>query len=149
MSTQKKISELTAKTTSVASNDIFVVSELIEGNYTSKKITGSQITLSKSYIGFLSQSSTNAPTVSYSYSQLNGAITYARTGVGTYTVTSVNGEFETNKTFVFHTYSNALALGFRYTVDDSYTITLYTYTAAGVLTDGLLTNSSFEIKIIL
>ena len=62
MSTQKKISELTSKTTSISHTDIFVCSQLSDGVYTSKKINGAQMFPYKIYTTTLSQSSTSNPT---------------------------------------------------------------------------------------
>ena len=149
MSTQKKISELTAKTTSISHTDIFVCSQLSDGVYTSKKINGAQIFPYKIYTTTLSQSSTSNPTVSGTFNQLTSTMTWLRSSAGTYTIQCSANEF-TGSTYVNITLSGTSNLGayVRYTIDSISTITIYTYNSSNTLTDGVLNNASFEIKVI-
>jgi hypothetical protein len=149
MSTQKKISELTSKTTSISHTDIFVCSQLSDGVYTSKKINGAQMFPYKIYTTTLSQSSTSNPTVSGTFNQLTSTMTWLRSSAGTYTIQCSANEF-TGSTYVNITLSGTSNLGayVRYTIDSISTITIYTYNSSNTLTDGVLNNASFEIKVI-
>lgn len=150
MSTQKKISELTSKTTSISHTDIFVCSQLSDGVYTSKKINGAQMFPYKIYTTTLSQSSTSNPTVSGTFNQLTSTMTWLRSSAGTYTIQCSANEFSASNTYVYITLSGTSNLGsyVRYTRDSVSTITIYTYNSSDTLTDGILNNASFEIKVI-
>jgi hypothetical protein len=147
MSIQKKISDLTAKTGALEGTDLLVISDYNGSTYDTKKILGSQIVPYKVYIKNISQSGTSAPTVTGGYSQLNGTLTFARTGVGIYTITNSVAEFTANNTFVFFTTTSA-AYAFNYQITSTTVITIYTGNIVGVLVDGLMANDSLEIKII-
>lgn len=147
MSIQKKISELTAKTGALEGSDVLVISDYNGTTYDTKKITGSQIVPYKVYITNISQAGTSAPTVTGGYSQLTGTLTFARTGVGIYTITNSVAEFTTNNTFVFFTTTSS-AYAFNYQITSTSVITIYTGNIVGTLVDGLMTNDSLEIKII-
>jgi hypothetical protein len=149
MSIQKKLTELTAKTGALEGSDVLVISDYNGATYDTKEITGSQIVPYKVYITNISQTGTAAPTTSGGYSQLTGTITLARTAVGTYTLTNSVAEFTANNTFLFFQNSGgSVTRLFQYAITSTTVITIYTWTGAGALSDGLLGSDSIEIKII-
>lgn len=149
MSIQKKLTELTAKTGALEGTDVLVISDYNGATYDTKKITGSQIVPYKTYITNISQTGTADPTTSGGYSQLTGTITLARTSAGTYTLTNSVAEFTANNTFVFFQNSGgAYNRLFQYEITSTTVITIYSWTGAGSLSDGLLGDDSIEIKII-
>lgn len=149
MSIQKKLTELTAKTGALEGSDVLVISDYNGATYDTKKITGSQIVPYKTYITNISQTGTAAPTTSGGYSQLTGTLTFARTSAGTYTITNSVAEFTANNTFVFFQNSGgAVTRLFQYAITSTTVITIYSWTGAGALSDGLLGSDSLEIKII-
>ena len=149
MALEKKISQLTAKTTALASVDFLEVSEYNGVDYTTKKIAGSKIVPYKSYITKISQTTTGAPTVVGGFSQLTGTLTFTRSAVGTYVINNSVAEFTTNNTFVFLQMGIGSAVGFYQVSFVSTTeIYLYTFDYIGAGADSLLANSCLEIKII-
>ena len=149
MSIQKKLTDLTAKTGALEGTDVLVISDYNGATYDTKKITGSQIVPYKVYITNISQTGTAAPTTSGGYSQLTGTLTFARTSAGTYTITNSVAEFTANNTFVFFQNSGgSVTRLFQYAITSTTVITIYSWTGAGALSDGLLGSDSIEIKII-
>ena len=149
MSIQKKLTELTAKTGALEGSDVLVISDYNGATYDTKKITGSQIVPYKTYITNISQTGTAAPTTSGGYSQLTGTLTFARTSAGTYTITNSVAEFTANNTFLFFQNSGgSVTRLFQYAITSTTVITIYSWTGAGALSDGLLGSDSLEIKII-
>ena len=149
MSIQKKLTELTAKTGALEGTDVLVISDYNGATYDTKKITGSQIVPYKTYITNISQTGTAAPTTSGGYSQLTGTLTFARTSAGTYTITNSVAEFTANNTFLFFQNSGgSVTRLFQYAITSTTVITIYSWTGAGALSDGLLGSDSLEIKII-
>lgn len=149
MSIQKKLTELTAKTGALEGTDVLVISDYNGATYDTKKITGSQIVPYKTYITNISQTGTAAPTVTGGYSQLTGTLTFARTSAGTYTITNSVAEFTANNTFLFFQNSGgSVTRLFQYAITSTTVITIYSWTGAGSLSDGLLGSDSIEIKII-
>ena len=149
MSIQKKLTELTAKTGALEGTDVLVISDYNGATYDTKKITGSQIVPYKTYITNISQTGTAAPTTSGGYSQLTGTLTFARTSAGTYTITNSVAEFTANNTFLFFQNSGgSVTRLFQYAITSTTVITIYSWTGAGALSDGLLGSDSIEIKII-
>ncbi len=108
---------------------------------------GTQIEESLVCRGFLTQTSTNAPSFTSIKDTLLG--TWARTGVGTYTLTKT-GAFTTNKTVpvddVYTDQSGNLYKINRTSVD---VITLLTYAAADTTTlaDAVLSNRYINIEV--
>jgi hypothetical protein len=101
------------------------------------------------YTTYLTQTGSSAPTKTVLFNDVNGTVEFARTATGTYTCT-ITGT-DTFDTAWYSITDNRFALG----VDQNYmvvnktsptVITIYTY-KAGVLSDGLLLNTPFEIKI--
>lgn len=102
----------------------------------------------KSYHASLTQTSTNAPTVTVLGANFLGAITWTRSTTGTYVATIASpGTFAAGKVFGVVLPSVA---GGRYHVarTAASTVTVYAYDAvADTLKDGMLTASLVEIRI--
>ena len=149
MSIERKFTDFTAKTGALKSTDVMMVDDWNGSIFTTKKILGNQIVPYKVYITNITQTGTAAPTTSGGYSQLTGTLTFARTAVGTYTITNSVAEFTANNTFLFFQNSGgAVTRLFQYGMTSTTVITIYTWTGAGALSDGLLGSDSIEIKII-
>lgn len=149
MSIEIKISDLTAKTGTLEDTDLMVISDYNGATYDTKKIAGSQIVPFKTFICVLNQSGTSDPTVTGGYSDLSGTLTFTRTAVGTYLITNSIAEFTANKTFIFHTPGTGTVQKFySHQMTSTTQMYIYTFNTSGVATDSLITNNSFEIKII-
>lgn len=149
MSIEIKISDLTAKTGTLEDTDLMVISDYNGATYDTKKIAGSQIVPFKTFICVLNQSGTSAPTVTGGYSDLSGTLTFTRTAVGTYLITNSVAEFTTNKTFIFHTPGTGTIIKYyAHQMTSTTQISILTLDSSGTAADGLITNNSFEIKII-
>lgn len=100
----------------------------------------------KVYSAMISQVSTSAPTVTVMENTI-GAIVWARTGVGTYTAT-LTGAFTASKVlpFLSNNANTNLDLKELATRTSNDVITLQTY-ATSVLTDGVISNMTIEIRV--
>jgi hypothetical protein len=149
MALEKRISELTAKVGAIEDTDLMVISDYNGATYDTKKVTGAQINPYKVYLANISQTSTSAPTVNYSYSELSGTLTFSRINTGEYLITNSVAEFTLNKTFVFNNAGDGTIIKYyQYLIASTTQIYIYTYNNAGAAADALLTNNSLEIKII-
>ena len=149
MALEKRISELTAKVGAIEDTDLMVISDYNGATYDTKKVTGLQINPYKVYLANISQTSTSAPVVNFSYSELSGILTFSRINVGEYLITNSVAEFTINKTFVFHNPGDGTIIKYyQYLIASTTQIYIYTYNNAGSPTDALITNNSLEIKII-
>jgi len=102
------------------------------------------------YTALLTQAGTNAPIATVIYNNTSSIFTWARTGVGTYTVTSSEDlKFTEDKTIVFINYGGPSSDGLppKWSITDDTTITVVTQDETGVVDDGILTTASFEIRI--
>jgi hypothetical protein len=148
MALEKRISELTAKSGLIGDTDLMVISQLSDGVYSTKKVTGAQLKPYKNYLANITQSGTSAPNINGSYSDLSGTLTFTRNSTGIYYITNSVAEFTAFKTLVFHTPGLTSFVRFQYQVSSTTLIILYTYDITNTLSDGLLNASSLEIKII-
>lgn len=148
MALEKRISELTAKIGAIKASDLMVISEQLESGYETKSVTGLQIKPYKTYLANISQTSTSAPTVNYNYSELTSTITWAYISTGIYEATLSANELTTNKTFLQISLGGG-SIGF-YTIfiTTNSKFRVSTYNSSGVVADGILNDSSIEIKII-
>ena len=148
MALEKRISELTPRLGAIKATDLMVISEQLESGYETKSVTGLQIKPYKTYLANISQTSTSAPTVNYSYSELTSTITWAYISTGIYEATLSTNELTTNKTFLQISLGGG-SIGF-YTIFRTTTskFRVITYNSSGVVADGILNDSSIEIKII-
>lgn len=102
----------------------------------------------KVYTAIISQSGTAAPTVTVLDNTLGGTVVWAYSSVGTYTFT-LSGAFTSGKTIFFISNDNSFPTTVisRYATTGSVNSgTLFTYNG-GTLVNGLLTNSTFEIRV--
>ena len=148
MALEKRISELTAKVGAIEDTDLMVISDYNGTTYDTKKVTGAQIRPYKIYLACISQSGTNAPSVPWEYDELTTTLTFGRTGVGIYTLTSSGTEFENLKTFVNISPGDSSIGWYRIVRNSTSVITFTTYNASQTLSDGLLSSAQLEIKII-
>jgi hypothetical protein len=102
------------------------------------------------YTALISQSGVNNPAVTEIQNKTGSTFTWARTGPGTYTVTSsVNLNFTGGKTIVFINYGNPSSDGLppKWSITSDTIITIKTQDETGVLDDDLLASGAFEIRI--
>jgi hypothetical protein len=148
MALEKTISELTTKSGLIGDTDLLVISQVSDGVYSTKKVTGAQLKIYNTYLASISQSSTSAPTVNYEYSGLTSAISWAYISTGIYEATLTDAELTLNKTFLQISLGSG-TIGFYSIFRTSTTkFRVSTYSSLGVLTNGLLLDSQIEIKII-
>lgn len=100
-----RIQDLTLSTrTALTSNDLIVVDEYQSaGVYTTKKITADKVASSRPYkvlSGLISQSGTNAPTLTILENTFNGTPVLTYNSVGSYKL-RLTGEITANKFFGF------------------------------------------------
>jgi hypothetical protein len=149
MALEKRISELTAKVGAIEDSDLMVISDYNGATYDTKKVTGAQIKPFKTYLANITQSSTSAPIVNYSYSELSGTLTYTRINVGEYLITNSVAEFILNKTFIFQNAGDGTIIKYyQYLIASTTQIYIYTYNNLGLPADSLINDNSLEIKII-
>jgi hypothetical protein len=142
-----KISDLVAKGSTIEDDDIFIIGEYNGSTYDSKKVTGANVRPYKVYNANLTQSSTSAPSVNFSYSELSTTLTYARSGAGIYTITSSGTEFTTNKTYINCTLGGTTGFITAYS-PNNYTITIITSDITGTPSDGYMNPANIQITII-
>lgn len=111
--------------------------------------------VSSTYQALVTQTGTGAPSgVQFANDFSGTTFTWARTAVGTYTVTASNPVFTTGKTAVIMSNPNAFLNNFKYAVTSTTVITLQTSTLniiTLILTpgnaDGLLSNTMFYVVV--
>lgn len=141
-----KISNLTELTTATDTSEIVIN----DGTPTTKKITIANLktSLGVNYtklVALISQSGTDAPTLTILENTTGATFSAVRQAQGIYQITTLSTVFTANKTLV-------LANNFRYpyTIDinrtGATTITIGTYNG-GSTSDDVLLNSSLEIRI--
>ena len=135
----------------IESGDLVLVSDSSKSNAT-KSATIDQlsayivpsINIYDSYTALLTQTSTNAPVATVLSSNLTGTFTWARTGVGVYTLTASVATFTANKTIVF---LNAGSLSSLITGERTSDTVLTIKTFSGGAADSAITNGAFEVRI--
>ena len=100
-----------------------------------------------SYVALLTQAGTAAPVATVLSNNLTATLTWARTGVGVYTLTASAATFTANKTIVFLNAGSSIPLitGER-TSDTILTIKTFV-SSSGAAVDAAITNGSFEVRI--
>ncbi len=146
----KKISELTPKAAQLEDSDLLMVSDYNGSTYDTKSITGANIRPWYTVLLNTSQSSTFAPSNNYDYKEVSQTLTWARTGVGIYTLTASSACFTANKTYVHITPgANTGLTCFTSVVTSTTVITINTSNSStGALVDNALNSTIIEIKII-
>ena len=108
----------------------------------------------KSYTALLTQSGGDAPVATVLRNDTGQVLTWARTGVGTYTLTSSVALFDNDKTAVFVNQGGALECLVTWVRTNDTTVTIQTWNGglggAAALVDGLLGfggKGAFEVRI--
>ncbi len=108
----------------------------------------------KSYAALLTQSGGDAPVATVLRNDTGQVLTWARTGVGTYTLTSSVALFDNDKTAVFVNQGGALECLVTWVRTNDTTVTIQTWNGglggAAALVDGLLGfggKGAFEVRI--
>jgi hypothetical protein len=144
----KKISELTPKASTLEDTDLLMISDYNGATYDTKYVTGANVRPYKVYLAVINQSGTGAPSSSWNYDEFSTTLTWARTAVGSYTLTSSGTEFANLKTYVQITTGNSV-LGWIGVVRTSTSVlTFKTYDGTQTLADSVLSSAQLEIKII-
>ena len=100
-----------------------------------------------SYVALLTQASTNAPVATILSNNLTATLTWARTGIGVYTLTANAAIFTANKTIVFlNAGSGILLISAERTSDTVLTVKTFVPSSAAA-TDNVITNGAFEVRI--
>ena len=100
-----------------------------------------------SYVALLTQASTNAPVATILSNNLTATLTWARTGIGVYTLTANAAIFTANKTIVFLNAGSGIPLiSAERTSDTVLTVKTFLPSSAAA-TDNVITNGAFEVRI--
>jgi len=100
----------------------------------------------KKYVALISQTGTSAPTATVLENTLGGTVIWTRTGTGAYLAT-LTGVFTTNKTVVFITQTSGSSIvSSSYSSVNDVSVSTANSTTANAI-DGVLTNSSMEIRV--
>ena len=100
-----------------------------------------------SYVALLTQASTNAPVATILSNNLTATLTWARTGIGVYTLTANAAIFTANKTIVFLNAGSGISLiSAERTSDTVLTVKTFVPSSAAA-TDNVITNGAFEVRI--
>ena len=138
----------------VSSGDLILISDSSKSNAT-KSATVNQlsayivpgINVYDSYTALLTQTSTNAPVATVLSNNLTATLTWARTGVGVYTLTASAATFTANKTIVFLNPGSSVSLISAETTSDT-VLTVKTFVpSSGAAVDAAITNGAFEVRI--
>ena len=104
-------------------------------------------TACNSYVALLTQASTNAPVATILSNNLTATLTWARTGIGVYTLTANAAIFTANKTIVFLNAGSGIPLiSAERTSDTVLTVKTFVPSSAAA-TDNVITNGAFEVRI--
>ena len=100
-----------------------------------------------SYVALLTQAGTAAPVATVLSNNLTATLTWARTGVGVYTLTASAATFTANKTIVFLNAGSSIPLISSERTSDTI-LTIKTFVPGrGAAVDAAITNGSFEVRI--
>lgn len=144
-----KISDLDAfPLDELQDTDLLEVSWDDSGTYKSRKITGAQLKASKPYLVYvanLTQTSTNAPTAEVLENTLSGTPTFTYVSTGVYKIV-LAGEWDANLTFILVNtwHKNGFVQCYRLDSDE---LSLRTFNTSLAATDGILEDSSIEIRV--
>ena len=135
----------------VTTSDLILGVDTSNSKNTTKTFTAGAIaglasgsTAYNSYVALLTQAGTAAPVATVLSNNLTATLTWARTGVGVYTLTANAATFTANKTIIFlNAGSFPSLINGEITSDTVLTIK----TISGGLSDGAITNGAFEVRI--
>ena len=100
-----------------------------------------------SYVALLTQAGTAAPVATVLSNNLTATLTWARTGVGVYTLTASAATFTANKTIIFLNAGSSIPLITGERTSDT-VLTVKTFVpSSGAAVDASITNGSFEVRI--
>ena len=100
-----------------------------------------------SYVALLTQAGTAAPVATVLSNNLTATLTWARTGVGVYTLTANAATFTANKTIVFLNAGSTIPLISSEITSDT-VLTVKTFVpSSGAAVDASITNGAFEVRI--
>ena len=94
------------------------------------------------YTALVSQAGTAAPVATILKNNTGATFTWARTSIGTYTITASGNAFTNNKTLVFFNLGE-----YPFSVNSPWTRTSDTVVTISLGGDGRITNGSFEVRI--
>lgn len=144
----KKISELTTSSAVITSSDLLEVSVYNGATYDSRKVTGDKIFPYNTLLLKVSQNSTSAPTVNYSYNDTGATITPSYVSVGVYKLTFSSAILTINKDYILASLGNS-SLGWIQAYRSSTTeLIIETYDITGASSNGILDNGIINIKIV-
>ena len=138
----------------VSSGDLILISDSSKSNAT-KSATVNQlsayivpgINVYDSYTALLTQASTKAPVATVLSNNLTATLTWARTGVGVYTLTASAATFTANKTIVFINAGSSQSIITGERTSDT-VLTVKTFVpSSGAAVDAAITNGAFEVRI--
>jgi hypothetical protein len=148
-----KINNTTAyPTVTPASNDLVVITDVSDSNATKTATVGSISSGSTaseydSYVALITQAGTAAPVATVLSNNLTATLTWARTGVGVYTLTANAATFTANKTIVFLNAGSGITLISSERTSDT-VLTVKTFVPSnGAAVDASITNGAFEVRI--
>jgi len=138
----------------VSSGDLILISDSSKSNAT-KSATVNQlsayivpgINVYDSYTALLTQAGTAAPVATVLSNNLTATLTWARTGVGVYTLTASAATFTANKTIVFINAGSSQSIITGERTSDT-VLTVKTFVpSSGAAVDAAITNGAFEVRI--
>lgn len=135
----------------VTTSDLILGVDASNSKNTTKTFTAGEIaslasgsTAYNSYVALLTQAGTAAPVATVLSNNLTATLTWARTGVGVYTLTANAATFTANKTIIF---LNAGSLSSLITGERTSDTVLTIKTFSGGAADSAITNGAFEVRI--
>jgi len=138
----------------VTTSDLILGVDTSNSKNTTKTFTAGDIaslasgsTAYDSYVALLTQAGTAAPVATVLSNNLTATLTWARTGVGVYTLTASAATFTANKTIVFLNAGSGVTLISAERTSDT-VLTVKTFVpSSGAAVDASITNGAFEVRI--
>ena len=138
----------------VTTSDLILGVDTSNSKNTTKTFTAGDIaslasgsTAYDSYVALLTQAGTAAPVATVLSNNLTATLTWARTGVGVYTLTANAATFTANKTIVFLNAGSTIPLISSEITSDTI-LTVKTFVpSSGAAVDASITNGAFEVRI--
>ena len=135
----------------VTTSDLILGVDTSNSKNTTKTFTAGAIaslasgsTAYNSYVALLTQAGTAAPVATVLSNNLTATLTWARAGVGVYTLTASAATFTANKTIIF---LNAGSLSSLITGERTSDTVLTIRTISGGAADSAIANGAFEVRI--
>lgn len=138
----------------VTTSDLILGVDTSNSKNTTKTFTAGDIaslasgsTAYNSYVALLTQAGTAAPVATVLSNNLTATLTWARTGVGVYTLTANAATFTANKTIIFLNAGSSIPLiSAEKTSDTILTIKTFVPSSSAAV-DAAITNGAFEVRI--